>query len=275
MTNLRVIVQNDLPKLGGSWVSAFFLVGLLIGFRNPGTRRARYFLLLCLPLLVIVQALGRTQLSEDSPEINSENLLVLVAPLVLVYGISLFFLLVHQLSLAMPELRYMVIGLFGLVASLPMLLIFLPPRTSAVTSPYDPPRIQLMADWLKPSELSMSDVPWAVAWYGQRQSVWLTLKATPDATDPNTHEDFLSINDYEKPIVALYLTPRTMDARFFSEWIAAGELSWGSFVLDCLVKQEIPPNFPLHKMMRFWLPTGQLVLTDWDRWRKTREGDGR
>jgi len=28
-------------------------------------------------MLVIVQALGRTQLSDDSPDINSENLLVL------------------------------------------------------------------------------------------------------------------------------------------------------------------------------------------------------
>ena len=273
MTNLRAIVENDLPKLGGSWVSAFFFAGLLIGFRNPATRRIRYFLLFCLPFLILAQALGRTQLSEDSPMINSENLLVLVAPIVLMYGVGLFFLLLDQISLPLSELRYMVIGLFGIVASLPMILIFLPPRTSAVTSPYDPPRIQLLADWLNPSELCMSDIPWAVAWYGQRQSVWLTLKATADASDPGTHEDFIAINDYEKPIVALYLTPRTMDARFFSEWIAAGEMSWCSFILDSLVKKELPPTFPLHKMMRFWLPTRQLVLTDWDRWRKTRDSE--
>ena len=271
MTNLRPIVQNDLPKLGGSWITALFLAGLLIGFRNPATRRVRYFLLFCVPVLIIAQALGRTQLSEDSPEINSENLLVLLAPIVVVYGVALFFILLDQIKLPMSELRYMIIGLFGVVVSLPMILIFLPPRMSAVTSPYDPPRIQLVADWLRPSELCMSDVPWAMAWYGERQSVWLTLKATADASDPNTHEDFISINDYEKPIAALYLTPRTMDARFFSEWIAAGEMSWGSFILDCLVKKEIPPTFPLHKMMRYWLPTGQIVLTDWDRWRKARE----
>jgi hypothetical protein len=114
----------------------------------------------------------------------------------------------------------------------------------------------------------MSDVPWAVAWYGQRQCVWLTLKATPDDTDPNTHEDFLSINDYQKHIAALYLTPRMLDARFFSDWISAGEQSWGSFVLGSLVKKETPTDFPLHKMLSSWLLTGQLVFTDWDRWRK-------
>jgi hypothetical protein len=55
MTNLRQIVQNDLPKLGGSWITAFFLVGLLIGFRNPSLNRLRFFILMCLPVLIIVK----------------------------------------------------------------------------------------------------------------------------------------------------------------------------------------------------------------------------
>jgi hypothetical protein len=112
----------------------------------------------------------------------------------------------------------------------------------------------------------MSDVPWAMAWYGERQSVWLTLKVGPDVTDPATHEDFLAINDYQKPIGALYLTPRTIDARFFTEWISAKELSWGSFILESLVKKELPPQFPLHKMIRGLFASGQLVLADTERW---------
>ena len=103
-TNLRQIITSELPKLGGSWVTAFFLVGLLLGFRNPAIARLRYFLLGCGLVLVFAQALGRTQLSEDSPEINSENLLVLLAPLVLVYGVSLFFLLLDQIHSAVPAI---------------------------------------------------------------------------------------------------------------------------------------------------------------------------
>ena len=112
----------------------------------------------------------------------------------------------------------------------------------------------------------MSDVPWAMAWYGDRQSVWLTLKVGPDVSDPTTHEDFLAINDYQKPIGALYLTPRSLDARFFTEWFSADELSWGSFILESLVKKELPPSFPLHKMLRGWIHSGQLVLADSERW---------
>jgi hypothetical protein len=154
------------------------------------------------------------------------------------------------------------------VACLPMLFVFVPPKTSTVVyPPYLPPAIQTVAGWLKENELAMSDIPWAMAWYGQRQCVWLTLKCTPDAKDPKGHENFFFINDYQKPIRALYLTPETMDARFLTQWIRAGELSWGSFILESIVKKKVPDYFPLTQMPAGWLPE-QLVLTDWQRWKK-------
>jgi len=33
--NTRDIVTSDLPRLGGNWIAAFFLAGLLMPFRNP------------------------------------------------------------------------------------------------------------------------------------------------------------------------------------------------------------------------------------------------
>jgi hypothetical protein len=219
-------------------------------------------------VLVVTQALGRTQLSEDSPEINSENLLVLMAPLALVYGVTLFFMLLDQIELPFYQLRFLIVGAFSVIVCLPMILAFLPPKTNPVTyPPYYPPAIQTIAGWLKEKELTMSDVPWAMAWYGQRQSVWLTLKCTTDAKDPSMHESFFSIHDYQKPINALYLTPRTMDARFLTEWIRAGEQSWGYFILESMVKKKVPDFFPLSESQSGWLPE-QLVLTDWQRWRK-------
>jgi hypothetical protein len=265
--NLRQIVTSELPKLGGSWVTAFFLVGLLVGFRNPALTRLRYFLLGCALVLTLAQALGRTQLSEESPEINSENLLVLLVPLVLVYGVSLFYLLLDQMPLPSVQLRYVVIGIFSLVACLPLLFVFVCPKTYPVAyPPYYPPAIQTLSGWLKADELAMSDIPWAVAWYGQRQCVWLTLKCMPDAKDPNTHEDFLAINDYQKPINALYLTPQTMDMRFLSQGIGAGEQSWGSFAVEAVVKRKVPDFFPLRQSPTGWF-SDQLVLTDWQRWK--------
>jgi hypothetical protein len=270
VAGLRTILQNDLPKLGGTWLSAFFLAGLMVGFRSPALRRLRIFLLMALGTLTVVQALGRTQLSEESPEINSENLLVLLAPLVLVYGVSLLMTLLDQIYLPTLQFRYLVMAAASLIACLPMIFVFLPPRSSPVTwPPYLPPAIQLVSGWVKENELTMSDVPWAMAWYGQRQSVWLTLKATPDAYEPTSREDFFAINDYMKPICVLYLTPQTMDSRFLTQWVLAGEQSWGRFILETLVSKKVPEGFPLHKAQRGWLPK-QVVLADWERWNKER-----
>jgi len=103
LQNTRIILQDALPRLGGSWASLLFLVGLMLGFRSAAVRRMRYFLLMCLAVFIVVQALGQTQLSEESPEVNSENLLVLFAPLVFIYGVSLFLTLLDQMVLPVRE----------------------------------------------------------------------------------------------------------------------------------------------------------------------------
>ena len=176
-----------------------FLAGLLLGFRGMAVRRMRYFLLMCLGMFMVVQALGRTQLSDESPEVNSENLLVLLVPLVFCYGVSFFFTFLEQMKLPVPQLRYAVIAVFVALSCLPMIFTLLSPKVSPVVyPPYYPPDIQQTAGWMKENELMMSDVPWAVAWYGQRQCVWLTL---------NAQDDFFAINDNLKPVQALYLTP--------------------------------------------------------------------
>ncbi|MDB6121608.1 MAG: hypothetical protein JWQ71_601 [Pedosphaera sp.] len=257
VNNSRAILMEDLPRLGGNWLNAFFVVGLLIGFKNQSLSRLRYFLLLCLPVLIAVQALGRTQLTDDSPVINSENLLILLAPLVIVFGVSLFFILLDQIALPFRELRYLVIGVFIAIVSLPMLLTFFTPRVNAVAyPPYYPPVIQKTANWMREDELMMSDIPWAVAWYGNRQCMWLTLTA---------QQDFFAVNDFMRPIKAVYLTPQTLDSRFLSQWVRGGELSWGSFVIDSMLKKDLPPYFPLKKSPSGFLPE-QLFLTDRDRW---------
>jgi len=216
-----------------------------------------------LGIFIVVQALGQTQLSAESPEFNSENLLVLFVPLVLVYGVSLFFLLLDQMNLLFRELRVIIIGAFGLIMCLPMIFTFLPPKPSPVVyPPYLPPLIQQTGSWMKENELMMSDMPCAVAWYAQRQCLWLTLDA---------EAEFFAVNDFLKPVRALYLTPQTMDNRFLSQWYRTGEHSWGSFCVNVVIKQQIPIKFPLrYAAPGFFFPE-HLFLTDGERWRRAAE----
>lgn len=267
--NGRDLVEKHLFELGGNgWLSALFLAGLMVGFRRPALRRLRHFLLLSFGALLVAQALGRTQLTEDSPQINSENLLVLLLPFVVIYAVSMFFVLLDQIQFPAAELRIYAQGLFGVVVCLPLVSSVLFASTTPLAyPPYHPPVIQQTASWLKETELMMSDIPWAVAWYGNRPCVWLTLNTTPREGVANPHEDFSSVNEL-KTVNALYLTPLTLDGRFLSDWVRTSENSWGGFITRCLILKDVPDAFPLHEMPTGFLPE-QLFLADSKRWQKS------
>ena len=225
--NAKEIIQTEIPKLGGNWIGAFFLVGLLVGIPNLAASRIRNFVLMCLPVIIAVQALGHTQLSEESKQINSENLVILTSPLVLMYGVSFFYLLLDQVYLPFRELRYVIIGAFCVIGCLPMLIALAPGggKTPLSYPPYHPPSIQTAARYAKQDELTTSDIPWAMAWYGQRQCVWLTPKMQPDFTE---------INDLQKPVHVLFLSKITLDSRIITDWLAAGSESWPSVIMETL-----------------------------------------
>jgi hypothetical protein len=93
--------------------------------------------------------------------------------------------------------------------------------------------------------MMMSDIPWAVAWYGHTQCVWLT----------RNKRDFAAIHDQLKPIQALFLTHAKSTETFESlaRWMRAGDENWGDFVISCLSQKQQgkggpPPDFPLE----FW-----------------------
>ena len=276
-TNLKQILSAELPKLGGGWILGFFITGLLVRFRSPLLTRLRYFALALVPAFVIIQALGRTALSDDSPDINSENLLVLLLPLVVIYGCSFFQTLLDQLSLPeqllLPALwvRRVVTTAFVLLCTLPLAMSFLPGRIMPLQyprevsfPPYNPPDIQKISNWLGKDELVMSDAPWAVAWYGNRQSVLLTI-------DARRSGPFYEISDYVKPIRALYLTPIALDARILSQWMRGRtESTWGEIIVASQMNAELPVylGFPLVKAYRM---NEQLFLSDWERWLKPED----
>jgi hypothetical protein len=124
-----------------------------------------------------------------------------------------------------------------------------------VYPPYFPPKIQEIAGYMNPDELMMSDVPWAVAWYGHRQCIQLTL---------DWQDDFFAVYNL-KPIGALYFTPQTMDGKFVSEWMEAPKRAWGSFIYQTLMDKRVPDKFPLTKGPTGFFPE-QLFLTDHERW---------
>ncbi len=260
---LSDIVRAELPQLGGTWLTAFFLAGLLVPFVQRERSRFRWFTLACLLALVLTQPLIRTHLSTDIPRVNSENLLVLLAPLVFVFGGALVVLLVFSLDLPSPPEAWRTLVLGGVIAVLwlPLLVTFGPPRTYPIAyPPYYPPSIQRISHWFEPGEVIMSDMPWAVAWYGDRQSMLLT--SSPD-------QEFVEISDWLKPVSGLFITRLTIDQKFLSGWVLNAR-KWGRFIIEILTKGDVPKGFPLRAAPSF-LTTfpDHILLADKDRWGTT------
>jgi len=257
VANLREILVTELPRMGGNWLWAFFLAGLLVRFQNPALSRARWFVAGAVALMIPVQALARTHLSAEVPQVNSENLLVVYSPLVLIFGVGLFVVLIESWQAPTPAWHYGALASFVVVVSLPMFLAFAPPRPRAFSPPYYPPRIQQLSQYLGEREMLMSDIPWAVAWYGERQSLWLTL---------NWRKEFIEVSDFLKTVNGLYVSTRTTDTKFFSNWFAGDNRGWGDFFMHAFLRREVPPAFPLKRSPEGLFANGELFLADRDRW---------
>jgi 4-amino-4-deoxy-L-arabinose transferase-like glycosyltransferase len=260
--NGRDILTEELPSAAGNWIAALFFGALLIPFRNVTLGRLKFFIAGTMLLFVIVQALGKTALSTAVPRYNSENLLVVFTPLFFIFGAGLFFILIDQIEFPAAWQRSVAIGGFVILMSLPLVLRLLPPRNIPIDyPPYYPPYVQMVSDFLEPGELMMSDMPWAVAWYGNQQCIWNTLDV---GTKPN--DDFYKINDDRKAVRGLYLTELTTNRRFLKEMRQGKEGAWSNFYLDVLVMNNLPNGFPLKTAPPGMLPD-QLFLSDRIRWR--------
>ncbi|MDE2642484.1 MAG: glycosyltransferase family 39 protein [Verrucomicrobiota bacterium] len=278
--NLRHLLVHELPQFSGSWFAVVCLVGLVVPFRNRSLRRLRVFLLMTLAVFALGQALGRTHLSaangtlaellarslgQGAPVtaasgVNGENLLALLGPVSFLFGAGLFFSLLDRWKVDLPEMRLAASTGLVISASLPMALSFLLPHPYPVADPpYHPVRLQSLrsvpAEYglagIKEDDLLMSDIPWAVAWYGNQNCVWLTRTVKPD---------FYTLYEQFQPVSALYFTEVTTDQRYTSSVLNANELNWERFMLDMQMKGNVPDGFPLQAVSDIFAPDQWLFF---------------
>lgn len=280
--NLRHLLVHELPQFSGSWFAVVCLVGLVVPFRNRSLRRLRVFLLMTLAVFALGQALGRTHLSaangtlaellarslgQGAPVtaasgVNGENLLALLGPVSFLFGAGLFFSLLDRWKVDLPEMRLAASTGLVVAASLPMALSFLLPHPYPMANPpYHPPRVQYVSslpresgeDTIGAGDLLMSDIPWAVAWYGNQDCVWLTRKVEPD---------FYTLNDQFRPVSALYFTEATTDQRYLSRVFSPIKSNWERFVLFMQLEGDLPDEFPLQGVLNDFSPGQWLLFAD-------------
>lgn len=241
MLGFAELYSNQLRLMGDGVMVGFFFTTFFYSFARENVRRLRWCIAFGVLLTLPVAALyGKP----------AYHLLHLFLPFVVLYAVAFFYILLDRMQLRIPLLRMSVTGGFIGLCAIPLFLTLLPPRTGVPYPPYHPPYIVHVSRMLTSEELMCTDMPWATAWYGNRNSLLL----------PATLDEFYEINDYMRRVSGLYFTTLTRDREYVRTLVSGPYRTWFP-----LLEGRIPSDFPLTK----GFPLGnldQLFLTDRERW---------
>jgi len=238
--------------LGTNLLAGLFFVSLMHPFRRPETAAFRWlFLMMWVPAVV-----GMALYSVTRP-MDANDLHVLFIPVFAFYGTAFALVLWNRTEIGLPLLRTAFVSLLLFLCAIPMLLtLFAGSQGRIQWPPYIPPYIGVLGNWTTEDEMLMSDMPWATAWYAQRESLSL----------PRTIREFNQINDYRvlhKPIVMMYLTPVTGNRAFLSGIVKGPYAPWAAFILR---RTENLGNFPLRQVLPLPIDGETIVYADMPRW---------
>jgi 4-amino-4-deoxy-L-arabinose transferase-like glycosyltransferase len=245
--------QNLFSYIGYNVAAAAFFLSLLHIFRQRVTNFFRWALL----LMWLFAACGMAAFTPRG-EVSHNQIHVLFVPLFIAYGLAFLIVLWNRMDLRFAPARIAFLAAIFLASALPMAVnILTAPPGRVAWPPYVAPIIHTVANWMDPNEVLCSDMPWATAWYGGRQSLLL----------PATVQQFIAIHDYEYlggPVNGLYLTPVSGNRPFISQ-IAKGDYgSWGTFIM----RTADLSRFPLQYFTPLPIDNECVFYSNRDRWSK-------
>lgn len=204
--------------LGAVVVAPLFFLSLLHPFRRREIADFRWCVLGMWLFAVAGMAIyGINPVSlETSSLTDPNNLHIIFLPIMTGYGLAFLSVLWNRLNLPLqiPVVRNGHFILAILISAMPLMLnaptrimqSFYGHRYQKVHSPnYLPDQIVSYAEMVKPNEAIVTDIPWAVAWYGQRAAIWLPKDKAQLDTLRNTGKE------RGQPITGLLLSAHTLN----------------------------------------------------------------
>jgi hypothetical protein len=240
---------------GLSVVALIFFVSLLYPFKKTETAVIRWIILAMWGGAVLGMTLYGIN-EEQGVAANQLHLIFL--PVMTCYGLAYLLVQWNRLAVNIPFARAGFIALLYLLCAMPMIFAtpwLSPSKPLLRWPPYTPPLIGVLNDWMQPEEVTASDMPWAVAWYADRRSLWL----------PETVNVLTDFGDYKLlggPVNGIYLTPLSGTDNKFRD-IVRGEYKDWSTVIQ---RTQILDKFPLKwNTVALGIDNECLFLSDHDR----------
>jgi hypothetical protein len=244
---------------GLSIVALIFFVSLLHLFKKSETAVFRWLLLAMWGGAVIGMCLYGLNQEEG---VASNQLHLIFVPIMTCYGLAYLLVQWNRLPLDIPFARVGFITLLYLLCAMPMIFStpwLSPPKARVQWPPYMPPLISVLNDWMKPDEITASDIPWAVAWYADRRSLWL----------PEKLQNMTDLSDYRTlggPVNGLYLTPISGTDNKLRDIVKGEYRDWGTVIQ----RNQVLEKFPLKwNTIALGVDNECIFLSDHDREHQT------
>ena len=255
ISNFLSETGHILAHFGWSVVALAFFVALLHRFKRPETAAVR--LLVLAMWLGAVLGMALYGISEEQGFAANE-LHLLFIPIMTCYGLAFLLVQWNRLELNIPFARPAFVAFLFLLCTFPMInaLVLSSRRPRIVWPPYVPPYIAVLNKWMKPDEVVASDMPWAIAWYADRRSVWV----------PETIKEMIELSDYRVlggPINGLYLTPISGASNTLRDVVKGEYKDWAPFIERTVNLQKSP--LPLKWPTLLGLDNECVFFSDHDR----------
>jgi hypothetical protein len=227
-------LQDIVPSLGMVLLAPVFFLSLLHLFKNPATAVFRW----CALSAWLFGVLGMAIFGFTEPSgLRANDLHVLFIPIMTFYGLAFVLVLWSRLELDYRLVRIAFVSLLFLLSTLPFLQTFKrligPAQLPWNWPPYCPPWISTLNLWTLEREIIASDMPWGVAWYADRKSLYLPL----------TFKAFTDLLDYDQlkgQVIGIYLTPISANSGFLYS-IVKGEWSeWAPYITRKTESRDLP-----------------------------------
>lgn len=235
LNNVILQTGNIFQYLGWSAVAMAFFASFLHLFKKRETSITRWMLLSMWAGGVLGMAVFGMN---DEQGFRPNQLHLLFVPLMTCYGLAWLLVQWNRLGIKIRLGRLAFIVLLFLVCGFPMAnslygMLFGPPRAPFRWPPYIPGYIGVLNKWMRPDEITASDIPWAIAWYADRPSMLV----------PETVKTMVDLSDYGTmgaPVSALYLTPVSGADNKLRD-IAKGDYkAWAPVILQTPDMAKIP-----------------------------------
>ena len=221
--------------LGWSVVALAFFAALLHTFKRRETGAVRWFILTMWAGAVLGMAVFGMSEEQD---VAANQLHLLFFPLMTCYGLAYLLVQWNRLGINLRLARIAFItGLF-LICGFPIIIslynmVLGSPKPVVRYPPYLPPSIAILNSWTKPEEIIASDMPWAVAWYANRRSLWV-----PDAV--KTFNDLGDYNVLGGPVNSLYLTPISGSQNKLGDIVRGEYKEWAAAIQRLSSSEKYP-----------------------------------